>query len=60
MSKEQEPSALVECKGEAHYWILNDKNLGVCKRCGATKQFATERWVWQRRKVITSKSKATG
>ena len=60
MSKEREPSAFNECKGEAHYWILNDKNLGVCKRCGATKQFATERWVWQKRKVITSKNKATG
>jgi len=27
------------CKEAAHYWILNDKSLGICKKCGAQKQF---------------------
>jgi len=58
MTTECEPPYLDECKKEAHYWVLDDKNLGVCKRCGARKQFAVERWVWQRRKLIISKDKA--
>jgi hypothetical protein len=27
------------CKQAAHYWILNDKSFGICKKCGAQKQF---------------------
>jgi hypothetical protein len=59
MDPECGPTRLHECKNEAHYWVLDGKNLGICKRCGATKQFNVERWVWQRRKVVISKSKAT-
>jgi hypothetical protein len=59
MDTESGPTHLHDCKNEAHYWVLDGKNLGVCKKCGATKQFNAERWVWQRRKVIISKSKAT-
>jgi hypothetical protein len=58
MDAECGPTSLHECKNEAHYWVLDGKNLGVCKKCGATKQFNAERWVWQRRKVVISKSKA--
>jgi hypothetical protein len=58
MATECEPSSPDECKKEAHYWIIDDKNLGVCKRCGAKKQFVVDRWVWQRRKLIISKDKA--
>jgi hypothetical protein len=58
MPTEFEPSSLDGCKKEAHYWIIDDKNLGVCKRCGARKQFAVDRWVWQRRKLIITKDKA--
>jgi hypothetical protein len=43
MVKECESPHLEECKNEAHYWIIDDKNLGVCKRCGARKQFAVDR-----------------
>jgi len=57
MSTECEPPYSNGCKKEAHYWIIDDKNLGVCKRCGARKQFAVDRWVWQRRKLIISKDK---
>lgn len=24
----------------AHHWVLNDTNHGVCKRCGAERQFS--------------------
>ncbi|MCX5995787.1 MAG: hypothetical protein NTV59_07305 [Chloroflexi bacterium] len=24
-----------ECKDKARYWILDDKSLGICKRCRA-------------------------
>lgn len=57
MAADHRPISLHGCKNEAHYWVLDVKNLGVCKKCGATKQFNAEMWVWQRRKVITSKSK---
>jgi hypothetical protein len=59
MDTESGPTHLHDCKNEAHYWVLDGKNLCVCKKCGATKQFNAERWVWQRRKVVISKSKAT-
>jgi len=44
-----------ECKDKAHYWILDDRNLGVCKRCGARRQFLFHGWHWQNRKFIVSK-----
>ena len=35
-----------QCQNKAHYWVLNDKNYGVCKRCGAEKQFPETPFDW--------------
>jgi hypothetical protein len=34
-----------ECKGKAHYWVLDDNSFGVCKKCGAKRQFDIY-WEW--------------
>jgi len=50
-----------ECSGNAHHWLIDGKNLGVCKKCGAKKQFpAYVAYValWRRRKVMTGKREA--
>lgn len=31
-----------------HYWVLNEKNYGRCKHCGAEKQFPTLKEVSQK------------
>ena len=31
----------------AHHWVIDGSNLGVCKKCGAMKQFETRQWNWQ-------------
>ncbi len=28
-----------DSNGYAHYWVINDRNLGICKKCGDSKQF---------------------
>ncbi len=32
--------------GEAciHHWLIDEKNFGVCKKCGASKQFSCGSW----------------
>jgi len=40
-----------ECNGKAHYWVLDDNNFGVCKKCGGKKQFPIDVWGWQNRKI---------
>ncbi len=47
-----------ECSENAHHWIINDRSLGVCKKCGAKKQFPVYVESWRRQKVVTGKSKA--
>lgn len=27
-----------------HHWLINEKNFGVCKKCGESKQFNTGSW----------------
>jgi hypothetical protein len=44
-----------ETKDKAHYWVLDDKSFGVCKKCGAKKQFLFQGWEWQKRKVVIGK-----
>ncbi len=43
-------------KEAAHYWILNDKNFGICKNCGAQKQFPVDVFGWQNRKLVIGKA----
>ena len=45
-----------ECKREAHYWIIDDKNFGVCKKCGAHKQFPIDVFGWQNRNLVIGKA----
>ena len=28
-----------DCQQCVHHWLINSKNLGVCKKCGESKQF---------------------
>ena len=28
-----------DCKECIHHWLIDEKNLGVCKKCGASRQF---------------------
>jgi hypothetical protein len=34
-----------EVEGCVHHWIINEKNFGTCKKCGASKFFPT---TWER------------
>jgi predicted transglutaminase-like cysteine proteinase len=56
MDKELEMEHPEECKGKAHYWVLDAKNLGTCKRCGAKKQFNVQESGWQRRQIVVVKN----
>jgi len=56
MTERDETSHSDICKQAAHYWILNDKSLGICKRCGAQKQFPVNVFGWQNRKLVIGKA----
>ena len=28
-----------DCKECIHHWLIDERNLGVCRKCGASKQF---------------------
>ena len=44
-----------ECSGNAHHWVIDGKNLGACKKCGAKKQFPAYVELWHGQKVVTGK-----
>jgi hypothetical protein len=46
-----------ECTAKAHYWVIDGKNFGVCKNCGAKKQFAARSKEWQKRNFVIGKNK---
>ena len=57
MTEKDETSHSDACKQEAHYWILDDKSFGVCKKCGAEKQFpAAGVFGWQNRNIVIGKA----
>jgi hypothetical protein len=56
MTEKDETSHSDVCKEAAHYWILNDKSLGICKKCGAQKQFPVSVSSWQNLKVVIGKA----
>ena len=56
MTEKGETSHSDGCKQAAHYWILNDKSLGVCKNCGVQKQFPVAVFGWQNRNLVIGKA----
>jgi hypothetical protein len=40
MANESEPAGAEECTQCIHHWLIDEKNLGVCKKCGESKQFS--------------------
>ena len=55
MTERDETSHGDICKQAAHYWILNDKSLGICKKCGAQKQFPVAVSSWQNPNLVIGK-----
>jgi len=43
-----------ESKDKAHYWVLDDKSFGVCKKCGAKRQFDIY-CEWEKANVVIGK-----
>jgi len=56
MTQKGETSHSDICKEAAHYWVLDDKSLGMCKRCGAQKQFLVGVSSWQNRNLVIGKA----
>jgi hypothetical protein len=56
MTKKRETSQSDACKKVAHHWILNDESLGICKKCGAQKQFPIDVFGWQNRNLVIGKA----
>ena len=56
MQTEREVMPTDRCKDKAHYWLLDYKSFGVCKKCGAKKQFPINVWGWQNSNLILKKS----
>jgi hypothetical protein len=56
MLEEEGKLSSADCTEKAHYWVLNDKNFGVCKKCGAKKQFPINVWGWQTRSIVIGKT----
>ena len=56
MGAERETLRRDKCNDKAHYWVLDDKNFGVCRKCGGKKQFPIDVWGWQKRKMVIGKT----
>lgn len=56
MAEKGETSHSDECKQAAHYWVLDDKNFGICKKCGAQKQFPVAVSSWQNSNLVIGKA----
>ncbi len=33
-----------DCEVCIHHWLINERNFGVCKKCGESKQFSSGSW----------------
>jgi Zn finger protein HypA/HybF involved in hydrogenase expression len=55
MLEEEGKLSSADCTEKAHDWVLNDKSFGVCKKCGAKKQFLFQGREWRKRKVVIGK-----
>jgi hypothetical protein len=49
-----------KCKDKAHFWVIDDKNLGVCSKCGAQEPFPIHVFGWQNYKVPIDKASQSG
>ncbi len=58
MGNKQECSEDGRQRNKAHHWLIDGANFGVCKKCGATKQFETKQWNWQMLRDAYYKGKA--
>ena len=47
MGSECEPESPNDKGKKAHYWVIDETNFGICKRCGAGKQFLSQIDGWQ-------------
>jgi len=57
MAENVETSHDDACKEGAHYWVLDNDSFGICKKCGARKQFPVAvLFSWQNRKIVTGKT----
>ena len=56
MTEKDETSHSDICKQAAHYWVLDDRSLGICQRCGAQKQFPIGIPSWQNRNLVIGKA----
>jgi len=54
MGANEERSDPEKCIAKAHYWVIDAKNLGVCKKCGAKKQFSFDVNSWPRPRLVIS------
>jgi Zn finger protein HypA/HybF involved in hydrogenase expression len=55
MLEEEGKLSSADCTEKDHDWVLNDKSFGVCKKCGAKKQFLFQGREWRKRKVVIGK-----
>ncbi len=44
MENEQGTAKDAEHESCIHHWLINEKNFGVCKKCGESKQFFSGSW----------------
>ena len=56
MTEKGETSHIDACKQAAHYWVLDDKSRGICKKCGVQKQFPVGVSSWQNRNLVMGKA----
>jgi hypothetical protein len=40
MENESEKVHNYDCQNCIHHWMIDERNLGVCKKCGAIRQFS--------------------
>jgi len=50
MSRELSPHNCSQ--GGAHYWLLDDKKVGFCMKCGLKKEFDAQGQSWQRKQIV--------
>ena len=55
MEQEQSPASSDPDQPCVHHWVIDQSNLGVCKKCGSVRQFcrsweqAVSRFAWSTR-----------
>ena len=60
MELEDRIAPLVQVKVCVHHWLIDAENLGICKKCGSTRQFCGWWDVSAIRKGWSSSQNSTG